>query len=82
MKDSNVSIDDVLDKCQETLHKFSKKKKGRVGILFSRIGLSVRLVSPYPYLCYESYLVGTKFTLNFCELVCLAFSPSLPLLWK
>ncbi|KAL8098256.1 DNA-directed RNA polymerase V subunit 1-like [Apium graveolens] len=41
LKDSNVSMDDVSDKCQDTLHKFSKKKKGRVGILFSRIGLSV-----------------------------------------
>lgn len=52
MKDSNVRIDDVFEKCQDTLHKFSKKKKGRVGILFSRIGLSVRLVSSYPYIIF------------------------------
>lgn len=68
MKDSNVSIDDVLDKCQETLNNFSKKKKGRVGILFSRIGLSVRLVSPYPYLNYESYLVALILYSTFANL--------------
>lgn len=67
MKDSNVSIDDVLDKCQDTLHNFSKKKKGRVGILFSRIGLSVRSAF-YPNLKYESYLVALILHSTFANL--------------
>ncbi|XP_017257953.1 DNA-directed RNA polymerase V subunit 1 [Daucus carota subsp. sativus] len=63
MKDSNVRIDDVFEKCQDTLHKFSKKKKGRVGILFSRIGLSVS------QFCSFRQTPGSKG----CDMPCLKF---------
>lgn len=42
MKDSNIRIDEILEKCQDTVCIMRKKK--RVGHLFRNIELSVRLV--------------------------------------
>lgn len=43
LKDMNISMHEVLQKCQETINSFRKKKK--VTRVFKRTALSFRLVS-------------------------------------
>ncbi|KAA8519098.1 hypothetical protein F0562_013354 [Nyssa sinensis] len=54
LKDSNISILEILEKCQDTINSFRKKKK--VGHLFKRIVLSVSECCSFHQSCESKWL--------------------------
>lgn len=47
MKSSNISMNEVLSKCEDTINIFRKRKK--IGSVFKRVILGVRFVYPFEH---------------------------------
>jgi hypothetical protein len=54
LKEMNTSMHEVLHKCEETVNSFRKKKK--LGHVFKRMVLSIRLVQ-FNFYLHDSYMV-------------------------